>query len=110
MGASVSKLCTNGIRTRLYLISNEYDENGDNVGGIYKLDLKENYPQLRLLVPSAGKYYYSMTVSVNTEEIFAADALDFVQSGVIYRYSSDGRLIGDFKAGVIPTSYAWILN
>ena len=108
LGASVSKLCTNGIGTRLYFIVNDYDADGKNNGGVYMLDLTEQYPAFRIVVPAADRYLYSLTVSPITEEIFVADAIDYQQAGCVYRYSSDGALIGVFDAGVIPTSYAWI--
>lgn len=108
LGASVSKLCTNGIGTHLYFIVNEYNAEGRNVGGVYMLDLTEQHPSYRIVVPAGERYLYSMTVSPITEQIFVADALDYQQFGSIYRYSSEGRLIGIFDAGIIPTSYAWI--
>ncbi|MDE5871954.1 MAG: YncE family protein, partial [Muribaculaceae bacterium] len=61
-------------------------------------------------VPSNGKYFYSMTVSPLNNDIFVADALDYQQPGVIYRYSADGSLIGHFEAGLIPTAYAWVIE
>ena len=110
LGASVSKLCTNGIGTRLYFLVNEYNAEGKNVGGVYMLDLTEQYPSFKIVVPAGDRYLYSMTVSPVTEQIFVADALDYQQPGVVYRYSSEGRLIGIFDTGIIPTSYAWIIN
>ena len=108
LGASVSKLCTNGIGTRIYFIVNEYNGEGKNVGGVYMLDLTEQYPSFKIVVPARDRYLYSMTVSPITEQIFVADALDYQQQGAIYRYTSEGNLIGVFDAGIIPTSYAWI--
>ena len=108
LGSSVSKLCVNGIGTRLYFIVNKYDKAGKNVGGVYMLDLTEQYPEVRALVPAEGRNLYSLAVSPNTEDIFVADVIDYEQNSVVYRYSSEGRLIGQFEAGIIPTSYAWI--
>lgn len=110
LGASVSKMCTNGIGTHLYFLVNEYNAEGKNVGGVYMLDLTEQYPSFKIVVPAGDRYLYSMTVSPITEQIFVADALDYQQAGAVYRYSSEGRLIGMFDAGIIPTSYAWIIN
>ena len=110
LGASVSNLCTNGIGTRLYFLVNEYNAEGKNVGGVYVLDLTEQYPSFKIVVPAGDRYLYSMTVSPVTEQIFVADALDYQQPGVVYRYSSEGRLIGIFDTGIIPTSYAWIIK
>ena len=108
IGASVSKLCSNGAGTHLYFIVNKYDADGNNTGGVYMLDLTEQYPSFRIVVPAGDRYLYSMTVSPIAEQIFVADALDYEQNGTIYRYSSEGSLIGVFDAGIIPTSYAWI--
>lgn len=110
LGTSVSKLCTNSKNTRLYFICNEYDENGVNIGGVCMFDVKRSAPVISILVPSEGRYLYSMTVSPITEDIFVADALDYQQPGVIYRYADDGKPLGTFDAGIIPTSYAWIRN
>lgn len=108
LGASVSKLCSNGIGTRLYFAVNQYDEEGKNIGGVYMLDLTESYPQFKIVIPAGNRYLYSLTVSPISEEIFVADALDYEQNGVIYHYTSEGILIDKFEAGIIPTSYAWI--
>lgn len=110
LGASVSKLYANGIGTRLYFIVNEYNAEGKNVGGVYMLDLTEQYPSFKIVVPAGDRYLYSMTVSPITEDIFVADALDYQQPGAIYRYSSEGVPAGVFDAGIIPTSYAWIIK
>lgn len=109
-GSNVSKLCTNGIGTRLYFLMNSYDDEGNNTGGVYMLDVTQQYLSLKKIVPAENRTFYSMTVSPNTEEIFVADALDYEQNGVIYHYSAEGRLLGKFEAGIIPTGYAWILK
>ncbi|MDE5814109.1 MAG: glutaminyl-peptide cyclotransferase [Muribaculaceae bacterium] len=108
LGASVSKLCSNGVGTRLYFTLNQYNEEGKNIGGVYMMDLTEQYPQFKIVVPAGDRYLYSMTVSPISEEIFVADALDYEQNGVVYYYRSDGNLIGKFDAGIIPTAYTWI--
>ena len=110
LGASVSNLCTNGIGTRLYFLVNEYNAEGKNVGGVYMLDLTEQYPSFKIVVPAGDRYLYCMTVSPITEQIFVADVLDYEQPGVVYRYTSEGRQLGTFDAGIIPTSYAWIIK
>ncbi|MDE5996752.1 MAG: glutaminyl-peptide cyclotransferase [Muribaculaceae bacterium] len=108
LGSSVSKLCTNGIRTRLYFILNGQNGEVDNISGVYMIDLTEQYPMPRIVVPAEGRNLYSLAVSPNTEDIFVADVVDYEQNATVYRYSSEGRLIGEFEVGIIPTSYAWI--
>ena len=106
----VSKLSIDGSRTRLYWSNNRYNSDGENIGGIYSMDISRSALPEIPTVAANGKKFYSLTVSPLNEEIFAADALDYMQNGVIYRYNSDGELIGQFEAGVIPTAYAWGLE
>ena len=103
----VSKLSIDGSRTRLYWSNNRYNSEGENIGGVYSMDISRSALPEIPTVAANGKKFYSLTVSPLNEEIFAADALDYMQNGVIYRYNSDGDLIGQFEAGVIPTAYAW---
>ena len=36
-----------------------------------------------------------------------ADAIDYVQPGVVYRYSSEGKQLDKFTVGIIPGSFCW---
>jgi DNA-binding beta-propeller fold protein YncE len=45
---------------------------------------------------------YGINVNPENGDIYVADAIDYTQSGAIYRYSTEGILIDQFKVGVIP--------
>ncbi len=110
LGDSVSKLARNFDGSKLYFIQNHYNADGTFTSQIVEVDTLEEHSWSRILVSSTDKMFYSLTVSPLTGDIFAADAVDYSQAGVIYRYSSEGNLLSSFTAGVIPTSYAWILK
>jgi len=54
----------------------------------------------------SGKYY-SLTVSPYNSDVYVADAIDYQQQGVIYRYSSDGHLLDSFGTGITPGAFCW---
>ena len=59
------------------------------------------------LIPSRGTIYYALSVAPESGEIYLADAIDYQQPGMIYRYSPSGELIYRFYAGITPTFFCW---
>ncbi|MEM7369837.1 MAG: DUF5074 domain-containing protein [Bacteroidota bacterium] len=57
------------------------------------------------LIPEEGGLWYGLGIDPATEEIYLADAIDYVQKGVILRYTSGGELIDEFRAGIIPGGF-----
>ena len=51
---------------------------------------------------------YSIGIDPQNDEIYISDAIDFVQNGLVSRYSSSGVLIDNFKAGKIPGDFVFI--
>lgn len=58
------------------------------------------------LIDFDNRRLYTLGISPS-EEIYTADAIDYVQSGVVYRYSADGTLLDSFKTGIIPGSFCF---
>ncbi len=107
LGDSVSKLCVSGDGENLYWIINRYDESGKNIGGVFSMAVDDAALPGEPVIASEGKSFYSLTVSPKEENIYVADPIDYTQGGNIYVYSKDGAPAGSFKAGIIPTAYAW---
>ncbi len=59
------------------------------------------------LISGSNRNIYSMCADPNNGEIYLSDALDYVQSSMVYRYTSNGDLLHNFKAGVITTDFAF---
>ena len=59
------------------------------------------------MIPSRGTIYYTLSVAPATGEIYLADAIDYQQPGMIFRYSPSGELISRFYAGVTPSFFCW---
>lgn len=96
-GAEPSELTTNGDGSRLYWINE----------GIWSMDAGATRLPLRPVIRSRSTRFYGLSVDPETGEIYVADAIDFQQRGIIYRYSPDGELISEFEAGITPGAFCW---
>ncbi|MDE7153800.1 MAG: YncE family protein [Muribaculaceae bacterium] len=56
---------------------------------------------------SRNTIYYGMAVNPDNGEVYVADAIDYRQQGMVYRYSPDGKLIDEFYVGITPNSFCF---
>jgi hypothetical protein len=74
-------------------------------GGIFKMNIADNNLPSNSLVPKGTHNFYGIGVNPVNGDLYAADAIDYVQRGMIYRYKNDGTLISNFLAGIIPSDF-----
>jgi hypothetical protein len=60
-----------------------------------------------VFIPEGSKNFYALGINPSNSEIYVADAIDYVQSGKVYVYSSSGTSINDFLAGIIPGDFCF---
>ncbi len=90
--SSPSSLCANGYADSLYFIN----------GGIYAMSISDaNLPGQPLIEPDTH-LFYTLAVHPKTSEIFATDAIDYQQKGLVLRYRANGTFIAEYRAGLIP--------
>ncbi len=58
-------------------------------------------------LPYAGTLYYGLGVDPDTGEVYVADAIDYVQNGVVYRFTDEGLPVDTLRVGVIPGSFCF---
>lgn len=97
LGQSPSELQVNGAGDTLYWIN----------GGIWSMDINSTSLPSSALIPGRNTIYYGLTVNPDNGEIYVADAIDYQQRGIIYRYSPQGNLIDQFYVGVNPGAFCW---
>ena len=95
--AKPSRLAINGTRDTLLFINN----------GIWKLGIGQNSIGDQPFLNIGNHLYYSLAVDPKTSEVYLSDAIDYLQRGVVYRYSALGAKIDSFKTGIIPGAFCF---
>lgn len=87
----------------LYIVNND----------IYRMSTSDSHPPVRPFIEaptdSNGTRHklYGISVDPSSGDIYVADAVDYSQSGVVYRYSPDGELADQFRVGINPNGFAF---
>ena len=97
LGDWPSEVQLNGDRDKLYWINK----------AIWSMDVTASHVPVRPLLEYSGTIYYGLTVTPANGEVYIADAIDYQQQGMIYRYSPEGKLIDEFYVGIIPGAFCW---
>ena len=89
---SPDNLCINGTRDTLCFLNR----------GIFSMAVEADPLPTTALIPEEGSLFYSLAIDPGTSIIYATDAIDYQQRGLVLRYRPDGMLIDSFRGGVIP--------
>ncbi len=98
VGAKPVKLSMDGMGENLFYLI------GNNV--VKMAVLADSLPDKPLLTIKS-KMLYGLGIDPENGNIYVSDALDYQQSGWIYRFSGTGILIDSFKAGIIPGRFCF---
>lgn len=74
-------------------------------GGVFRMSIHADQLPTTAFVPADGRNFYGLGVDPRSGVVYAADAIDYVQRGVIYRYAPSGQALGSFRAGIIPSAF-----
>lgn len=96
-GDAPSEVQLNGTRDTLYWINND----------IWRMDVRASRPPVRPFLESRDTKYYGLTVNPANGQVYVADAIDYQQQGMVYRYTPDGELIDEFYVGITPGAFCW---
>ncbi|MBR3744171.1 MAG: YncE family protein [Bacteroidales bacterium] len=96
-GDAPRALAANGDGTMIYWIN----------GGIYAMKVSDGSIPDQPLISAQNELFYSLTVDPVSGEIYASDAIDYTQNGIVKRYSSTGILLDTFSVGINPGNFCW---
>jgi hypothetical protein len=93
-----SRLCINGTGDTLYFLKD----------GIFQMSVIASTIPDQALIPSQGRLFYGLGINPANGTIFASDAVDYVQNGWVYQFSSSsGHLLSSYQVGRIPGSFCF---
>ena len=94
------KMAINKNKNTLYYLmsSSSFD------GSVYKFNITDT---VFAVSPIVNKSFYGLGIDPFTEDIYAAFAPSFTQSGYMFRYKNDGILKDSTKAGIAPSGFAF---
>ena len=96
-GDSPSEVQINGEGDKLFWINKD----------IWSMDVEADRVPVRPFLKYRDTKYYGLTVNPRNGDVYVADAIDYQQQGVIYRYTADGEPVDEFHVGIIPGAFCW---
>ena len=107
IAASPTELCINKTKDTLYYIYSDWGGGNVNNGGVFKMPINSNQIPQMPFIKEGTKLFYGLGVDTKNYNIYLSDAIDYVQRGVIYRYTPEGTAIDTFKTGIIPSAFCF---
>jgi len=77
---------------------------------VYKHSISTTNISSTPFISSGNLTYYGLGVSPFNNEIYLADAIDYVQPGRVYRYDAFSNLIDTLAVGFIPQDFTFLEN
>lgn len=96
-GDDPSELQINGTRDTIYWINRD----------IWRMDVRSQRPPVRPFLAERSTRYYGLTVDPRSSDVYVADAIDYQQQGMIYRYTPDAVPLDSFYVGITPGAFCW---
>ena len=97
LGDSPSEVQINGEGDKLFWINDD----------IWAMDVGADRIPVRPFLKYRDTKYYGLTVNPRNGDVYVADAIDYQQQGIIYRYRADGEPVDEFYVGVTPGAFCW---
>lgn len=91
------RLTTNGDHAQLYFL-NEH---------VYRMAITDAALPSTPLIAANDRNFYGLGVDPDNGTVYVADAIDYTQRGVVFRYAPDGTAINSFLAGRIPAGFVF---
>ena len=97
LGDAPSELVIDGSGENIYWINND----------IWSMSVDSDVLPSFPVVEYKNTRFYGLTIDPKNSDIYVADAVDFMQQGMILHYSASGDFINQFYVGVAPGAFCW---
>ncbi|WP_298033250.1 YncE family protein [uncultured Alistipes sp.] len=96
-GDHPSSVTLNGTRDTLYFINRD----------VWRMRIDATSLPATPFLPYTETIYYEVAVDPYTSEVYVADAIDYVQHGVVYRFTARGAAVDTLRVGVTPGGFCF---
>lgn len=96
-GEHPSEVSLNGTRDTLYFLNK----------AVWRMDVTSKSLPQEPFLPYKGTIYYGLTIDPKSSEGYVADAIDYVQHGIVYRFSPEAIPVDTFRVGIIPGAFCF---
>lgn len=87
------------------------DSSGDTIyflnHDVFKMHVDSRHLPDSAFLKGDNELFYHMAIDPATDELYLANAIDYTQNAIVYRYSQGGELIDTFKTGINPSFFAF---
>ncbi|MFC2129224.1 DUF5074 domain-containing protein [Bacteroidota bacterium] len=104
--SSPTELTINPAGDTLYYINNT-SEDTRILNGVYAHSIGADVLSTDPLIPSSGRLFYGLGCDPKTGAIYVSDAIDHIQKGWIFRYTSGGSILDSSKVDIIPGEFCF---
>lgn len=95
--ASPWRLTTNGDHSVLYFLNDD----------VYRMAITDGTLPSTPFIAANDRNFYGLGVDSDNGTVYVADAIDYTQRGVVFRYATDGSAMDEFLAGRIPGGFVF---
>ena len=74
---------------------------------VYRFSVNDGSLPETEYINSEGRNLYALGIDPSNSDLYLADAVDFMQSGKIYRYNAGKVFVDSFNVGIIPNSFVF---
>ena len=92
-----SGLAINGTGDTIYWINRD----------VWRMDVRAARPPVRPFLEERSTRFYGLTVDPIRSDVYVADAIDYQQQGMIYRFTGLGQPVDSFYVGITPGAFCW---
>ena len=97
LGDDPAEVQLNGTGDKIYWLNDD----------VWEMDVTADNLPVKPFLEYQGTIYYGLTVDPQSGDVYVADAIDYQQQGMVYRYSQDRELLDEFYVGIIPGAFCW---
>jgi len=95
---SATRLCINKSADKLFFLNSD----------VFAMNITASALPTSPIIAASGRNLYGLNLDPSNDEIYLSDAIDYVQSGVVYRYNAVGtNIVFQGRASIIPSDFCF---